>query len=709
MAIKQSEAYLYMGVAKRQSNDEIHFRQGRFTTCDQEEPHYHFQLSKAVMIPEKRIVTGPMNLWVNGVPTPLGLPFSIIPQQKKRTQGILFPQIIPFSSYGFGVQDLGYFLPINDHLHTMIYTTLYSRGSWGLRNHLDYSKKYQFRGSLDLAYQQFSLGFPSYSRSNRFSTTWMHSKDPKSNPFWNFSSNVNFTSDNQSKNNLDPLNANYFNNSLSSDINLNRIFPGKPITMGMKLSIRQNSIARNIALISPILNVNVTRFYPFKKIKLKPKALNDFVTKIGMTYNLEGQNKSVIGDSLLSRGQFKEIGEKFMNGISQSTSIQTTAGLFKNALKITPSINYTNKINFQQTEKNYNPITNTTKNDTIYKMGMLHELSFNMQLTSIVYAYYKFVGKRQSLLRHLLTPSVGFRYIPQLNNLVTANVGVNQSAVTYSPFERSIYTGGTGKNAAQITFSVNNTFELKQKSAKDTVTGFKKTRIIDLFSINGNYDLIKDSMKLSDLSLNLRVSPAEWVNFVASSSFSPYAWVDSTGRVISKYAVQGGQGLGRFMSIDLSTTFTLVPKSSEKELEKSKEILSSVWNADYMFYALHPEYILNFNIPWKLNLSHVYSLTRNTNKSSSNPEEFSAVHTLVLNGDASFTKRWNMSGTINLDMKTGGVTNARFTLSRNLHCWALSFNVTPIGYNKSFVFTIRNTSSMFQSAKLDIRRPPLFL
>jgi lipopolysaccharide assembly outer membrane protein LptD (OstA) len=70
-----------MGTAKRQANDEIHFIKGRFTTCDLEEPHYHFQLSRAIMIPEKRIVTGPMNLWVAGIPTPLGLPFSIIPQQ----------------------------------------------------------------------------------------------------------------------------------------------------------------------------------------------------------------------------------------------------------------------------------------------------------------------------------------------------------------------------------------------------------------------------------------------------------------------------------------------------------------------------------------------------------------------------------------------------------------------------------------------------
>src|SRR5690606_2027137 len=103
--IKQDELILYMGTAKRHPNEEIHFKNGRFTTCDLEEPHYHFQLSRAVMVPDKRIVTGPMNLHIAGVPTPLGLPFSYIPQQEDRTHGLLFPELVPISAYGFGLNN----------------------------------------------------------------------------------------------------------------------------------------------------------------------------------------------------------------------------------------------------------------------------------------------------------------------------------------------------------------------------------------------------------------------------------------------------------------------------------------------------------------------------------------------------------------------------------------------------------------------------
>ncbi|TNF50351.1 MAG: LPS-assembly protein LptD, partial [Bacteroidetes bacterium] len=206
LTIKQDESFIYMGIAKRHPNEEIHFKNGRFTTCDLEEPHYHFQLSKAILIPEERIVTGPMNLYVAGIPTPLGLPFSVIPQQKERTHGLLFPELVPLSSYGFGFQNLGYYIPINDHLQTSAYINLYSRGSWGIRNDLDYAKRYGYRGNLDIGFQQFRLGFPSDARNNKVSVFWKHTKEPKSNPYWNFGANVNFISDNQSKNNLDPLN-----------------------------------------------------------------------------------------------------------------------------------------------------------------------------------------------------------------------------------------------------------------------------------------------------------------------------------------------------------------------------------------------------------------------------------------------------------------------------------------------------------------------
>jgi hypothetical protein len=710
LAIKQDEFYFNMGEAKRYPNDEIHLKKGRLTTCDLEEPHYHFQLSKAVMIPEKRIVTGPMNLWVKGIPTPLGLPFALIPQQKERTHGILFPEFIPISVYGFGVQNLGYYLPINDRIQTSAYVNLYSRGSWGLRNDLDYSIRYAFSGRVSVGFQQFRQGFPYNDAQNKVSVVWSHRKEAKSNPLWAFSSNVNFISDNNTKNNLDPINPQYFNNSFNSDINLNRTFPGKPITIGMKISLRQNSIAKNISLTSPILNVNMTRIFPFKNLIKKPnKSWKKTVQNIGLTYSLESQNKSSFGDSLLSKFDYRGIGDQFMNGINQGISLQTTAGLFKNAVKITPSISYGNKINLQQIQKNYNALNNSTKIDTLDKYGMAHEFSMNMNLTTVLFSYYRFIGKNKPLLRHLMTPSIGYRYVPLLNPLTTSNAGINQSLISYSPYERSIYNVGNTSASSFLTFGINNSMEIKSKSAKDTLTGFRKIRIIDQFSITGNYDFNKDSMKLSNLQLNLRISPFTWMNFVANAGFSPYGWNTGSGKSLASYAAQTGQSLGRFLSNNFTTTLTLATKKSREVIEDAKETIKTNWNSDFNQFSLHPEQAIYFNIPWKVNLSHVYSINANTFKTLLNNQDYSFVQTIVLNGDISFTKRWNLSSNLNLDLQSKQITNVNFSLNRNLHCWALSFYWTPIGGNKSFLLSIRNTSSIFKDAKIEFRKPPSFL
>lgn len=706
--IKQDENYLYMGVAKRQANEQIHFKQGKFTTCDLDEPHYHFQLSKAVLVPEKRIVSGPMNLWIKGVPTPLGLPFIFIPQKKpqERKHGILVPKFVPQSQFGMGIQDLGYYLPINDSIHTTFMANLYSRGSWGISNKTEYLIRYKMGGSLDIGFQQFKSPFPLRTNNNKVSVNWVHRQDPKANPLWNFSSNVNFISDNQSKNNLDPLNKTYFNNSFTSDINLLRYFPGKPVSMGLKASVRQNSQTHNFTVTLPVFNANVTRFFPFKPLRTNPVGPTRWYEQIGMTYNLEAQNSSTFKDTLIRDRNFGEIQRRFQNGVSQSSTIQTTVSLFKNTFKLTPSVNYSNRINFQQSRKY--ELNDSLVVDTIRRPGMSQNLSMNLQLTTVVYSYYRFVGKNKPLVRHILTPSIGYRYVPNLNKQLSYEAGVD-TIVKYSAFENSLYRESIANDQSLITFGFNNTFEMKRKSEKDTLTGYKKTRLIDALSFSGNYDLIKDSMKLSNLGVDLRISPVDFFNFVATGSFSPYAWNDSTGRSVKEYALKETGKLGRFVNLSFNSSFTIAPKASQEKIQQNKETFAQNWNADFQYFALHPENYVDFEIPWKVTFSHVYSITANQNKNYTTLDgsrDYFQTQTLTMNGDLSFTKRWKVVTEIYFDLKTKQITNARLNFTRNLHCWNLAFYWTPIGTNKSFLFSLNATSNLFKDAKIDLRKPP---
>jgi hypothetical protein len=197
---------------------------------------------------------------------------------------------------------------------------------------------------------------------------------------------------------------------------------------------------------------------------------------------------------------------------------------------------------------------------------------------------------------------------------------------------------------------------------------------------------------------------------VSGTTFSPYGWNTQTGQTTGVYAIQNGQSLGRFLNTSFTTTLLIAPKKDRKKVkEKGTEINDAEWNSAFNYFALHPERAVYFDIPWKMSVSHVYTINANQNISTFSPDAYLMVQTLSMNGDISFTKRWNLSGNLNVNVETGKVTNMALTLNRNLHCWALSFFWIPIGGNKSFMLSIRNTSSIFRDAKFDIRRPPAFL
>ena len=113
---QQGEGYIHMAESKIHTNEEIHFKNGKYTSCDAEKPHYHFQLSKAMVIPNKRIVTGPLYMRILNVPLPIAAPFAFLPNSESRKHGIVIPEFALASPFGSGLKDLGYYIPINNFL-----------------------------------------------------------------------------------------------------------------------------------------------------------------------------------------------------------------------------------------------------------------------------------------------------------------------------------------------------------------------------------------------------------------------------------------------------------------------------------------------------------------------------------------------------------------------------------------------------------------
>ena len=155
---EQDEGFLQGGRAKRMDDGSFYVEDGKYTTCDDHEhPHFYFQLTRAKVRPDKDVVTGPAYMVLADVPLPLALPFGYFPFSKKYSSGVIFPSFGDDYNLGFYLRDGGYYFAINDNVDLALTGEIYTKGSWGLSGHVNYVKRYRYRGNFDISFLNTQL------------------------------------------------------------------------------------------------------------------------------------------------------------------------------------------------------------------------------------------------------------------------------------------------------------------------------------------------------------------------------------------------------------------------------------------------------------------------------------------------------------------------------------------------------------------------
>ena len=60
-------------------------------------------------------------------------------------------------------------------------------------------------------------------------------------------------------------------------------------------------------------------------------------------------------------------------------------------------------------------------------------------------------------------------------------------------------------------------------------------------------------------------------------------------------------------------------------IEEKKEELNTNWNSDFNYFALHPEFLQQFDIPWKINFSQNIDFSNKLSKNLSIKKESFSV------------------------------------------------------------------------------------
>jgi len=701
--------FLHGQKVKKLEDNTINIKYGQYTTCNLEEnPHFSFKFNKAKVIPDSKIVTGPAYMEIEGMPTILGLPFGFFPNKMGQKSGIIIPTYGESKDRGFYLENGGYYWGINEYLDFQITGDIYSRGSYAVKPKLRYKKRYKFNGSFDAGYAINVIGLKGaadYSKSTDFRIRWTHRQDPKARPRSTFTANVNIVSSNFVKYNVVDVND-YLSNEFQSSVAYQTNWAGKYF-LTVNASHRQNTKTHAVQVNLPELTFSVNRFYPLRKESGKKRFYED----LSISYNLNAKNTVSTFDSLLFTSHALNT---MQNGIIHKIPISLPAKVFK-YFNLNTSINFTDRMYSQSFRQFWSEDTLFQDNDTI--VGYVRtdtvpgfrntiDFSFSSTLTTKVYGMLKFKKGPLRAVRHVFTPSVGFSYTPDFSTetwgYYDTYLDTTGAEIKYSHFDGSIYGSPPQQKSGRLNFSFGNNLEVKVKSKKDTITGMKKLVLIENLTFSGNYDLARDSMNLSHLSVQGRTKLWKNMSLMYSSRWDPYA-LDSLGDRTSRYEWDVNRRLFRLDNTSWNLSFSL--KFSDKDFEKKEKESSKATEDEMDDINTNIDSYVDWNIPWSLNMSYNFTYTNNlTYINFIKQPEKTIVQTLSFSGQINITPKWKFTMRSGWDFTSNQLAYTSINLYRDLHCWEMRFSWVPIGPRQSWNFSINVKASILQDLKLNKKK-----
>ena len=715
VATQEGDGWLVGGQIKKMPDNSINIRQGKYTTCDHtDNPHFYLAMTRAKVIPGKKIITGPAYLVMEDVPIYFAcIPEGFFPINLGPKSGLLMPSFGEDAARGFYIRGLGYYFILSKHIDLALTGGIYTLGSWEVNASSRYTKRYKYSGRVNFDFSSVKTGDKGeadYIKQNNFKFAWTHTQDPKANPGSTFSASVNLSSSGYSKYSATTLND-ILATQTNSSISYSRSWAGTPFSLSMNLGVSQNSQTRQLAITLPNIVFNVARVYPFKRKDAIGKQR--WYEKIGFTYTAKLTNSVTANEKDLFTMQTLK---NMRNGIEHTLPISTSINLFK-YINITPTFNYTERWYFSRQMQQWNPETNTVETlDPEYGFYRIYNYNASISANTTIYGMWQMKSKTAKVqaVRHTLTPQIGFSYAP---NFSKQKYGYYQTVQTdslggykvYSPYSNQPY-GVPGSGAqANLTFSLSQNLEMKVLSKRDT-TGVRKIKLIDELRVSGSYNFLADSLGLSNIPISFRTTIYGNFGINLSLTLDPYE-VSPQGVRYNKLMIRRGL-LGRVVNTGWSFGYTF--KSRENKSQAAVNDINTIppeyfnpFSDPYglMDPTLRRHYMASsyydFSIPWNVGFNYVISYGISYVNNGTTGYKKNVSQTIGFNGSVNITPKTGISFTTGFDIQNRKLTTTSISITRDLHCWQMSFIWIPFGMHRSWSFNIGVKASSLADLKYD--------
>ncbi|MCS6999936.1 MAG: putative LPS assembly protein LptD [Candidatus Kapabacteria bacterium] len=712
------ESGFYFGAAIHKADSAtLYVAEGCYTTCDAPHPHFFFRSPRMKVIPGDRVFLQDIEVVVEDVPVfylPIGMVF---PNRGGRQSGFLTPQPAFSAQRGVMLANLGYYWAASDYTGVLLAGTYYSKGGYEINATVDYALRYTFNGQAALSFANVRLStLEPYSQQYRFRLNHQHTFSPAT----SFTANIDLLSQGYIAATQFALNQRILGN-VTSSAGLSHTFESG---IGVSLNyLRNQSITTAAHDNRTTVSLTVPSFMPLRDIVPSSHWLSTLT--ISYAANASAFLAREIGTLPLPYDSIR------WSGVLQHTpsiTVNPRLGYFA----ITPTLSIRANTYPRRITRSWSVALGRTVDRIEYGVFNEYAISAGVSARTTLYGKPLFLGPSLAI-RHTVIPTISLRIAPDLSApshgfydwyTIPADSIRPEQRVQYSRF--ALDGGGIAPRGRTLglDYTIDNAFDAKRFT--DT-TGQK----IELFrfSVSGSYNFAADSFRLSDQNWTFRFPTI--ANLTLSSSMRTTFYDEAPivgvgGQILGYRSINRfrAERLGVFSAVRI-TSFTLnfstsfnqsgiMPASSrpsqKSQADTTAEQLGERFRARLETQQSTPDIWGQSSpgwappvFPWDVTLNVSYSYSRPF-EALPPTEQFNLSAAM----NVQLTQTWNVSAGFAYDVFRRDLNGINIRITKQLHCWAMSFVWYPVGINSGFYLVLNPIASVLRDLRIEKRSTPIF-
>ena len=670
-ASKFDKGFYYGTEIRKIDDDTYDVDDGVFTTCNALHPHFYIKSKELRFYRNDKFVAKPVVFYVNHFPV-FGFPFGTFTLKRGRQSGIMVPSPGWNNTRGKYLENIAYYFAYRDHADFTLALDYYELTGWELGFRSKYKQRYVHNGFFNAILQKKIEG-PQISQYE-----W-NIKSRHHHDFGNkttFDMDLNFISSKRVWEGSEDLDERLAEKITSSMAYKKPLF-NSTLYIAADYTDDLENETKDITLPSISYSLPSRPIYEIFVNDINNIPDDVWWENFSYSYRVKATHEGDINDSTAT------IWDVLYDDTLGPDTTYATGNQHNAGVKHMASLSYSYKLkgwlNLSQAVSGNEAWFDRDKNNVKFVRGM--DYNTNSSLSFNLYGMRALPGFYVSAIRHIITPRLSFTYRPD-----------------FSDNDRFYSFGGIGLSSSvkskRVSFSLGNKWQLKIAATDNK----KERKINDFFNIDSSmsYDYEQDN-GFSDISHSLKLMPSKIsfgimdISTNPKGSFSQATYdLDVNGwdprnwelgvtnwefSFVSALKLSGDASYvdyfpltkndfesGDFFSsdsIDIETEQTITTLEELDELDKEAK-------------------------NWAFSVSHIYKL----NKAQYALDEYTS--NLRMSVSARITKNWAISYDNYIDLETNELVSHNFLITRDIHCWKMTFKYTKQGDYWNYKFQLFN-------------------